>query len=165
MAASGFSTAFRSALAGVAAMGLAVHPANAEEQPQQYAANTNTPQPQFVAASIDPGVELVNFAAGDAIRWAGKNDGVAVSVKLGTESLATPQQIIDILTRELETAGAKDFKFFFEQNDIEATYLSYHYGKNGGAGNGPYLLGASREGARIAARQNAFYLENPELGM
>lgn len=139
-----------------------------DDQARQYAAVTaeSPQQANFsMAASTTPDIELVSFAAGDAIRWAAKHDGVAVSVKLGTDSLATPEQIVQILSQELQDAGASSYTFYFEQNDIEATYLSYHYGKDGGASEGPYLLGDARSGARRAAQQNAFYLDHPELGM
>ncbi len=99
-----------------------------------------------------------------AIRWASQNDGIAVSVRLGTDPQGTPTQIEDILSQTFREAEVDIISFFFEQNDIRATRVMYHYGKRGGVSDGPFFLRDAIEGARAAAAQHLFYLEHPELG-
>ncbi len=56
----------------------------------------------------------------------GNWDGVAVSVRMGTQPVATDQEIKDFLTKGFEHFDVKNYKFFFEQNDARATGIYFH---------------------------------------
>ena len=59
--------------------------------------------------------------------WSEKNpNGVAVSVRMGTEPLISDSQIKTVLSEDLSYFGVSHVKFFFEQNDVAATGVAYH---------------------------------------
>ena len=156
----------KAAALGLGALALSGAAYADDDQARQYAAvTTESPQQANFSTAASSTIAIVPFAGSRAVRWAADHDGIAVSVKLGTDRSITPEQIMEVLTNEFASAGVRNVVFYFEQNDIEATGLTYHYGKDGGASHGPYLLRDARAGAREAAAQHRFYLQNPELGM
>jgi len=65
----------------------------------------------------------------DASLWSDEAenwDGVAVSVRMGTQPAKSDQETREWLAGGLEHFGAKKYKFFFEQNDATATGISFH---------------------------------------
>ncbi len=134
----------KAAAAGIAAA-LVVTPvahAMAQDAPQQQA--------EFTQAAATTNIALTDNASQAAHLWAQRNQGIAVAVMLGTESRVTPEQIEQILTREIQSAGVRDVEFFYEQNDVPGTVVGYSY--NGG-GQGPFNLARARDGAADAVRQ------------
>lgn len=103
---------------------------------------------------------LLEDAGRAAVEWSLENEGIAVMVKMGTESGVTPAQISDVLTREINGAGVDSVAFFFEQNDIPATGVAYAYS---GAVDGPFGLGEARSEAVRSAQQYLFQQSNPAL--
>lgn len=152
----------RLSLAGMAALGL-ISGVALSEQLQQRAVTDATQQTQtdFSAASS---LEIKHYATTRAIQWAAKNDGIAVAISLGTESKITPERIAEGLSEEFWDEGLNKFSFHFEQNDVGPTLVAFHYGKDGGVGQGPFFLKDARQGARDAAKQHRFYVEHPEFG-
>jgi hypothetical protein len=92
-------------------------------------------------------------APGEAAGWSSKpenENAVAVAIRMGTEKQLPDFEIKSILLGVFEKAGisANNVRFFFEDNDIKGTGLSYHV--RGGT-DGPFVL--NREA--IAAAQTA----------
>ena len=59
--------------------------------------------------------------------WSEKNpNGVGISVRMGTQSGVTDDQIKTVLTRDFKKVGMTNIKFFFEQNDAPAAGISFH---------------------------------------
>lgn len=135
----------KAAAAGIAAA-LMVSPfggATAQDaQPQQQA--------EFTQAATVTNVATHRDATRAAGEWSQRNDGVSVAVYLGTESRVTPDQIEQILTREINGAGVSNVAFFYEQNDTPATGVAYAYA---GDVDGPFHLGEARPAAAKAAEQ------------
>lgn len=90
------------------------------------------------------------------------NLGIAVAIRLGThESTPTPERIRDVLAGDFHKAGITDpITFFFDQNDIEATGASFHFG---GDMYGPYALGPSRKAVPETAAHYNFRKTNGML--
>ncbi len=159
------------ATAAVAGMAALMPLAHAEDQPapQQYAAaSTEAVTAASVSAaslSVPEDITVEPYAGWRAVQWAKETEGVAVSVALGTESKFKPEDIRDILTNDFVKAGEPNVKFFFEQNDISSTSVTYHYGVTGGASAGPFVLNESQDAVQAAVDQNHFYEDNPELGV
>lgn len=131
---------FGTATRGLAAIGLALAPVGAataqDAQPQQQAEFTQ--------------VAFSDNASQAAHLWAQRNPGIAVAVMLGTDSRVSPEQIEQILTREINGAGVREVAFFYEQNNVPGTVVGYSYQ---GGGQGPFNLARAREGAVESARQ------------
>ena len=65
----------------------------------------------------------------DATGWSDdpKNwDAVAVSVRMGTQSAMTDQEIKEYIAGGLNYYETQNYKFFFEQNDAPATGIAFH---------------------------------------
>ena len=161
-----------SAFAGAVMAGAAVlsvvpdsTPAHADEPPRTEATmpapNVQAP-PLILAATTTPEFNpaLVHDAHGEAQDWSLENPGIAVAVKLGTESQITPLQIRDVLTGEFSGAGVEELAFFYEQNDTPSHGVAYYYT---GQSDGPFLLNQARPAARNAAQQYLFQQGNPAL--
>lgn len=59
--------------------------------------------------------------------WSEKNpSGVGISVRMGTQSGVTDDQIKTVLTRDFKKFGMTNIKFFFEQNDALAAGIAFH---------------------------------------
>ncbi|MBL8500631.1 MAG: hypothetical protein JNL77_08650 [Nitrosomonas sp.] len=59
--------------------------------------------------------------------WSEKNpNGVGISVRMGTQSGVTDDQIKTVLTRDFKKHGMTNIKFFFEQNDAPAAGIAFH---------------------------------------
>jgi len=59
--------------------------------------------------------------------WSEKNpNGVGISVRMGTQSGVTDDQIKTVLTRDFKKFGMTNIKFFFEQNDALAAGIAFH---------------------------------------
>lgn len=59
--------------------------------------------------------------------WSEKNpNGVGISVRMGTQSGVTDDQIKTVLTRDFAAYGMTNIKFFFEQNDAPAAGIAFH---------------------------------------
>ena len=86
-------------------------------------------------------------------RWSKKNpNGIAVAVRMGTQPVATDDQIKTVLTRDFKEHGMTNIKFFFEQNDTPATGITFHI-RSGT--EGVFLISNVREQAeRMAKRAN-----------
>lgn len=164
------------ALALATASGFAMS-ASADDQPQQYAAvvgeqpiNASVTTP--AASSAAPvsyttasGIVVEPYARTRAIDWAAETDGVAVSVALGIDSQFTPEDVQSVLYNDFVTAGEPNVAFFFSQNDVSSTMVTYHYGLTGGGSSGALTLNESQDAVQNAVDQNHFYEENPELGI
>jgi len=75
--------------------------------------------------------------------WSEKNqNGVAVSVRMGTKPAVTDDQIKMVLIHDLTKHGIKNIKFFFEQNDAPSNLIFLHV--RGGL-EGPFLIGNVRK--------------------
>lgn len=84
-------------------------------------------------------------------KWSEKNpNGVALSVRMGTKSIATDDQIKEIFTSDFAFYGIKNIKFFYEQNDAPATGIAFHI--RGGTEGLFLLLEAKNEVSKIAKR-------------
>jgi len=86
-----------------------------------------------------------------ASEWSEKNpNGVAIAVAMGTKSIAIDDFIKEVFVRDFAHFGMTNLKFFFEQNDVPATGVTFHI--RGGT-EGPYFLAeAKREVSRTAKR-------------
>jgi len=86
-----------------------------------------------------------------ASEWSEKNpNGVGIAVAMGTKSIATDDQIKEVLLRDFTHYQMKQVKFFFEKNDTPATSIAFHVR---GGSEGPYLLlDAKKELKKIAKR-------------
>ncbi|SEL66183.1 hypothetical protein SAMN05216387_1253 [Nitrosovibrio tenuis] len=59
--------------------------------------------------------------------WSEKNpNGIGISVRMGTQSGVTDDQIKTVLTRDFKKVGMTNIKFFFEQSDAPAAGISFH---------------------------------------
>lgn len=119
-------------------------------------------KPVVMAAATTPTFTpvLLEDARGSAQDWSIQNPGIAVAVKLGTQSDITPQQIRDVLTTEFTNSGVNDVSFFYEQNDTPSTAVAYYYS---GKGDGPFLLNQARAEARDSAAQYLFQQSHPGM--
>ncbi len=149
---------FKNTLAAAAGASLALSPiagATAQDaQPQQRA--------EFTQVAATTNVALTQDAPHAAYQWSKLNRGIAVAVKLGTESSVTPQQIEQILTREIQNVGVSDVVFFYEQNDVAGTGVAYSFAGNT---DGPFSLGEAREAAVKSAKQYLFQQSNPAMAV
>jgi len=85
--------------------------------------------------------------------WSEKNpNGVGISVRMGTQSGVTDDQIKTVLTRDFAKHGMRHIKFFFEQNDAPATGIAFHV--RGGT-KGLFLIDNVREQVAGIARRAA----------
>jgi len=80
------------------------------------------------------------FAAGS--EWSEKHpNAVAISVRMGVQSVLTDSQIKTVLTEDFRHYGVDSVRFFFEQNDAKATGVAFHI--RGGT-EGLFLLSEMR---------------------
>jgi hypothetical protein len=85
--------------------------------------------------------------------WSEKNpNGVGISVRMGTQSGVTDDQIKTVLTRDFKKVGMTNIKFFFEQNDAPATGISFHV--RGGTTE-LFLIDNVREQVAVIAKRAA----------
>ena len=96
--------------------------ASAHADPQQQV--EATPASYTAVATSVP---FTMDSQGDAIDWANRNDGIAVSVAYGTDPQGTPEQIVQILQNEFRQLGIENVSFHFRQNDTPATAVSYYF--------------------------------------
>ncbi len=83
--------------------------------------------------------------------WSEKNpNGVAVSVRMGSQPAATDDQIKMVLTRDLNHYGVKNIKFFYEQNDAVASGICLHV--RGGT-EGVFMISNVREELEAVAKR------------
>ncbi|WP_298307642.1 hypothetical protein [uncultured Erythrobacter sp.] len=137
-------------LAGVAAVGFAASPVQADEQNNAPAQLTQTS-----ATTVSATTQIVDDAGLVAGRYSRENPGVAVAIYLGTHS-STPsrERIVEALTADFREAGLSDpVTFFFEQNDVPGSVASFHYD---GAIDGPFRLGDSRSQTASTAKSYNF---------
>lgn len=91
-------------------------------------------------------------------RWSKSHiDGVAVSVRMGTQPVVSDDKIKEVITKDFRNNGINDLKFFFDHIDAPASGVSFHV--RGGT-EGPYLIG---QDLRDRIPQIAHYLKNPEI--
>lgn len=85
--------------------------------------------------------------------WSEKNpNGVGISVRMGTQSGVTDDQIKTVLTRDFKKHGMTNIKFFFEQNDAPAAGIAFHV--RGGT-QGLFFIDNVREQVAVIARRAA----------
>jgi len=85
--------------------------------------------------------------------WSEKNpNGVGISVRMGTQSGVTDDQIKTVLTRDFKKHGMTNIKFFFEQNDALAAGISFHV--RGGT-QGLFFIDNVREQVAVIAKRAA----------
>ncbi|WP_160828597.1 hypothetical protein [Nitrosomonas sp. JL21] len=85
--------------------------------------------------------------------WSEKNpNGVGISVRMGTQSGVTDDQIKTVLTRDFKKHGMTNIKFFFEQNDAPAAGISFHV--RGGT-QGLFFIDNVREKVAVIAKRAA----------
>jgi len=59
--------------------------------------------------------------------WSEKNpNGVGIAVRMGTQPVVNDDQIKTVLTRDFKKFGMTNIKFFFEQNDVPASGITFH---------------------------------------
>jgi hypothetical protein len=93
-----------------------------------------------IAADYVQNCQSNSCAMGDAAAWSAleeNKNAVAVAVAMGTAKQVPDYQIKAILLDAFDKLDVDNVKFFFEQNDIENTGLTFHV--RGGT-NGPYAL-------------------------
>ncbi len=85
--------------------------------------------------------------------WSENNpNGVGISVRMGTQSGVTDDQIKTVLTRDFAAHGMTHIKFFFEQNDAPAAGIAFHV--RGGT-EGLFFIDNVREQVAGIARRAA----------
>lgn len=85
--------------------------------------------------------------------WSEKNpNGVGISVRMGTQPAVTDDQIKTVLTRDFKKFGMTNIKFFFEQNDVPASGITFHI--RGGT-EGVFTIDDVREQVAGIARRAA----------
>ncbi|MGH1439753.1 MAG: hypothetical protein ACRBBR_06555 [Cellvibrionaceae bacterium] len=83
--------------------------------------------------------------------WSENNPfGVAISVRMGTKSAVTDDQIKMVLSNDFKHYGIGQIKFFFEQNDTPASGMYLHV--RGGT-EGPFDIGNVRKEVGSVARR------------
>ena len=119
-------------------------------------------KPVVLAAATTPTFTPVlhENARRSAQDWSIKNPGIAVAVKLGTESEITPLQIRDVLTEEFSKSGVNDVSFFYQQNNTPSTAVAYYYA---GVSDGPFQLRHAKAEARDSAAQYLFQQSHPGM--
>jgi hypothetical protein len=86
-----------------------------------------------------------------ASEWSENNPlGVAVSVRMGTKSVVTDDQIKMVLTQDFKHYDVGQIKFFYEQNDTPATGIFLHV--RGGT-EGLYLIDSVRQQVPLIAER------------
>lgn len=140
----------------MAALSMLPGAAQADDQ-----ARPETTRASFTTVSSSD-IPLTEDATGDAILWTREHDGIGVAVYLGTAPSTHPPEVIArILRQDFKDAGVENVQFFFEQNDVAATGVTYIYK---GVSDGVFTLGNSRPAVPDTAAQFQFYQEHPELG-
>ena len=85
--------------------------------------------------------------------WSEKNpNSVGIAVRMGTQSVVTDDQIKTVLTRDFAAHGMRSIKFFFEQNDMPASGITFHV--RGGT-DGVFVIDNVREQVANIARRAA----------
>ncbi|MEO1660122.1 MAG: hypothetical protein AAFR51_03980 [Pseudomonadota bacterium] len=156
----------KAAAVGLGLASVVVPAAIAEEQPQQYASvDTSGQSPIITTASMTSNFQITDDAERDAIDWAGRSDGIGISVEIGRDSKVPAAKIQDVLNRDFTLAGESNVSFFVEYDERPSTLITYHYGAKGAASHGPFYLNDSQgEPVQKAVDQNHFYEANPHLG-
>lgn len=84
--------------------------------------------------------------------WSEKNrNGVGIAIRMGTSGVKDAQ-IKTVLTRDFKKHGMTNIKFFFEQNDMPASGITFHV--RGGT-EGVFVIDNVREQVAGIARRAA----------
>lgn len=85
--------------------------------------------------------------------WSEKNpNGVAIAVRMGTKPAVTDDQVKTVLARDFAKYGMTHIRFFFEQNDVPASGITFHI--RGGT-EGVFTIDDVREQVAGIARRAA----------
>lgn len=85
--------------------------------------------------------------------WSEKNpNGVGIAVRMGTQSGVTDDQIKTVLTRDFKKYGMTNIKFFFEQNNMPASGITFHVR---GSTDGVFVIDNVREQVGVIAKRAA----------
>jgi hypothetical protein len=120
--------------------------------------NDNSPKAEFQKTSIQADYisdcRSGSCAMTRASQWSDlpeNNKYAAVSIKLGTQSIATDEELKAFLSSGFSHFGVEKVKFFIEQNDMPATGISIHV--RGGT-DGVYTLDKGEQLKEAVARNS-----------